>query len=123
MHFTCTYTTEAIHLFNTFNMFIIHKSSSYSGRGKYTREMQLYTYLIIELARNYLCRCNVPPNHRAVCSSITQQHCHPRPGRDSTRNKGNTSKLTHSQGYTKLGQANTVGFIRITWSWKGWMLS
>ena len=34
-------------------------------------------------------------------------------GMISTRNKGNTSRLTRSQGYAKLKQANTVGFIRL----------
>ena len=37
-------------------------------------------------------------------------------GMISTRNKGNTRRLTHSQGYTKLSQANIVGFIKLTGS-------
>ena len=57
------------------------------------------TYLIKNLSCNQLHHCNVPPNHRPVCSSISQQHCHPRDGHDSPRNKG-LSRLTHSQKYT-----------------------
>ena len=37
---------------HSFNMFIIHKSSNYSCRGKYTREIKVNTYLVIELTRN-----------------------------------------------------------------------
>ena len=80
---------------------------------KYTR------ILIFERSSscNQLCHYNVPPKRRPMCSSITQQHYHPWSEHDSTRNKGNTSKLTCSQGYTKLSQANTVGFIRLTRGW------
>ena len=75
------------------------------------------TYLMKKLFRNQLCRYNVPPNHRPACSLIPQQCCHPQAGHDSPRNKG-TSRLTHSQGYTKHSQANTVGFIRPSRSWE-----
>ena len=73
--------------------------------------MDKITYLMKTSLRNQLHRCNVPPNHRPACSLISQQHCHPRAGHDSPRNKGAT-RLTHSQGYVKHSQANTVGFIR-----------
>ena len=49
------------------------------------------------LSRNQLRRCNVPPNHRLACSSISQQRCHPRAGHDSSRDRGQ-GRLTHSQG-------------------------
>ena len=78
--------------------------------------MDKSTYLMNNLIRNQLRRCNVPPNHRLACSLISQQRCHPRAGHDSPRNKG-TSRLTHSQGYIKHSQANTVGFIRPLRSW------
>ena len=58
--------------------------------------MHKITYLMKALLCNQLRRCNVPPNHRPVCSLISQQRCHPRAGHDSLRNKG-TSRLTHSQ--------------------------
>ena len=74
-------------------------------------KMDKITYLMMNSFRNQLRRCNVPPNHRPACSLISQQHCHPRAGHDSPRNKG-TSRITHSQGYTKHNQANTIGFIR-----------
>ena len=35
-----------------FKMFVIHKSNQYSCKGKYTREIQVNTYLVIELAHN-----------------------------------------------------------------------
>ena len=63
-------------------------------------KMGKITYLMKTLLRNQLRRCNDPPNHRIAFSLISQQHCHPRDGHDSPRNKG-TSRLTHSQGYTK----------------------
>ena len=53
-----------------------------------------------EASCNQLCRCNVPPNHRPMCSLISQQHHHPRVGHDSPRKK-ETSRLTHSQRYVK----------------------
>ena len=76
--------------------------------------MNKITYLMKNSFRNQRRRCNVPPNHRPTCSLIFQQHCHPRAGHDSPRNKG-TRRITHSQGYTKHSQANTVGFIRQQW--------
>ena len=63
-------------------------------------KMNKSTYLMMNSICNQLRRCNVPPNHRPACSSISQQRFHPRAGHDSLRNKG-TNRLTHSQGYTK----------------------
>ena len=80
-------------------------------------KMGKITYLMKNSIRNQLRRCNVPPNHRPSCSLISQQRCHPRAGHDSPRSKG-TSRLTHSQGYTKHSQANTVRFIRPLRSWR-----
>ena len=48
------------------------------------------------LPRNQLCRCNIPPNHRPTCSSISQQCCHPRAGHDSSGIRVNC-RLAHSQ--------------------------
>ena len=89
------------HSFNMFNIIINRNIVAEVKMGK-------ITYLMENSIRNQLCCCNVPPNHRPVCSSISQQCCHPRAGHDSPRNKG-TSRLTHSQGYIKHSQANTVG--------------
>ena len=75
-------------------------------------KMDKVTYLMMNSFRNKLRRYNVPPNHRTACSLISQQRCHPRAGHGSPRNMG-TSRLTHSQGYTKRSQANTVGFIML----------
>ena len=99
---------------HSFNMFIIFINKIYSCRSK----MDKITYLMMNSICNQLRRCNVPPNHRPTCSLISQQCCHPRAGHDSPRNKG-TSRLTHSQGYTKHNQVNTVGFIRPSRSGKG----
>ena len=98
---------------HSFNMFITFINGKYGCRSKIGK----ITYLMKNSFRNQLRRCNVPPNHRPACSLISQQRCHPRAGHDSPRNKG-TSRLTHSQGYTKHSQANTVGFIRPSKSWE-----
>ena len=98
---------------HSFNMFMIFINRKYGCRGK----MDKITYLMKKSFYNQLCRCNVPPNHMPACSLISQQRCHPRAGNDSPRNKG-TSRLTHSQGYTKHSQANIVGFIMPSRSWE-----
>ena len=69
------------------------------------------TYLHKSSSCNQLRRCNVPPNHRKVCSSISQKHCHPRAGHDSLRNKGQC-RLTHSQGLP-ISQTHTLGFYQV----------
>ena len=76
------------------------------------RQIVKNTYLKQNLSHNQLHRCNVPPNHRQACSSISQQHYHPQAARDSSRNKGQ-SRITHSQG-TPINQAHTVGFIKLS---------
>ena len=88
-------------------MFITFINRKYGCRSK----MNKITYLMKNLFRNQLRRCNVPPNHRPVFSLISQQRCHPRARHDSSRNKG-TSRLTHSHKTQKHSQANTAGFIR-----------
>ena len=72
----------------------------------------LLIFLMKSLPRNQLRRCNVPPNHRPACSSISQQHFHPRARHDSSRTKGQC-RLTHSQGFP-TSQTHTVGFYQIT---------
>ena len=99
---------------HSFNMFIISLIVNMVAEVK----MGNITYLMKNSLCNQLRRCNVPPNqYRPACSLISQQRCHPRAGHDSPRNKG-TSRLTHSQGYTKHSQANIVGFIRPLRSWR-----
>ena len=63
-----------------------------------------------EFTRNQLRRCNVPPNHRPACSSISQQRCHPRAGHDSSGIRVNC-RLAHSQG-DAISKPNTAGFDR-----------
>ena len=105
-YLSCKAETTSIHK-HSFNMFIIFTNRNYDCRSK----MDKITYLKKKSFCNQLCCCKVPPNHRLACYLISQQCCHPQAGHDSPRNKG-TTRLTHSQGYTKHSQANTVGFIR-----------
>ena len=79
-------------------------------------KMHKITYLMKKSFRNQLRRCNVPPNHRPVCSLISQQCCHPQAGHDSPRNKV-LSRFTHIQG-TQINQADTIGFIRLSRRWE-----
>ena len=115
MHKELTFSESKLRLvqaFNTFYMFIIihiRKTVAWVITQEYLSSN--------EAPCNELCRCNVPPNHRPVCSLISQQCCHPQAGHDSPRNNG-TSRLTHSQGCTKHSQANTVAFIRPPKSWR-----
>ena len=117
-----------------FNMFILNHNHMYICRDKIDKNI----YLGRSSSYNQLCCYNVPPNHRPVCSSITQQHFHHRAGHDSTRSKGKLAG-SHVAKDTQLSQANMVGFIRPrlhnntypsqqTWdqaigSWKRWLLS
>ena len=97
MQSSIRHSRNIIHLSkHSFNMFIIFINRIYSCRSK----MDKITYLMMNSIRNQICCCNVPPKHRPACSLISQQCYHPRAGHDSPRNKG-TSRLTHSQGYTK----------------------
>ena len=58
-------------------------NSKYDCRHKLGKK----TYLIKNLFLNQLCRYNVPPNHRPVCSLISQQLYHPQVGHNSPRNR------------------------------------
>ena len=89
---------------HSFNMFHHIINSNHGCRSK----MDKFTYLMKSLIHNQLRRCNVPPNHRLVCSLISQQRSHPRAGHDSPRNKG-TSRLTHSQGYANTAKPTQLG--------------
>ena len=113
--------------------------SSYSlnNKYKYRDEMVKITYLIKNSFRNQLRRSNIPPNHRPVCSLISQQHYHSRAGHDSPRNKELTDlhiakRVTHNSakptrlvlsGEQQISQANRVGFIRPSRSWERIILS
>ena len=114
-YLSCTAESTCIHTSIHFNMFIIFISLTVNIVAEV--EMHKSTYLMNSSIHNQLRRYNVPPNHRRVCSLISQQHCHPRAGHDSPRNKG-TSRITHSQGYTKHNQDNTIGFVRPSRSWE-----
>ena len=116
------------HMFlQAFNMFITFINRKYDCRSKIDK----ITYLMKNSFRNQLRRYNVPPNHRLVCSSISQQHYHPRAGHDSPRNKElaglhiakgtqNTAKPTQLglSGHQQDSQANMVRFIRPSRSWE-----
>ena len=64
------------------------------------------------LSQNQLRHCNVPPNHRPVCSLISQKHCHPWARHDSSRNKG-LRRFTHSQRYTSRPSQHSWGYQAI----------
>ena len=116
-------------------------SSFINGRHNCRHKLGKNTYLNKNLFRNHLCHCNIPPNHRPACSSISQQCCHPQAGHDSPRNKeltglhiakdNNTTRVHNSSKPTQLGlsseqwinQANKVGFIRQSKSWERLILS
>ena len=99
-------------------------SSFINGKYNCRHKLGKNTYLIKNLFHNQLHRYNVPPNHRPVCSLISQQRCHPQAGHDPPRNKElaglHIAKITKHAKPTKLGlsgkqwisQANIVGFIR-----------
>ena len=113
LHDYSSYSGSKHTLIQAFNMFITFINRKYDCRSK----MDKITYLMKISFRNQLRHCNVPPNHRPACSLISQQRCHPQAGHDSPRNKG-TTRLTHSHGYTKHNQANTVRFIGPLRSWR-----
>ena len=111
-------------------------SSFINGKYDCRHKLGKNTYLINNLSLNQLRRCNVPPNHRLVCSLISQQRCHPWFGHDSPKNKeltglriakdNHTTRLHSLSKPTQLGllseqrisQANIVGFIRPSRSWE-----
>ena len=103
------HSAEAIRIHSSIHMFIIiRKTIDINCRDEVTSS----TYLLMKHSpRNQLHRCNVPPNHRPMCSSISQQHYDPRVGHDSSRNKGQC-RLTHSQGFP-ISQTHTVGFYQV----------
>ena len=71
--------------------------------------MDKTTYLKMNSFRSQLCCCNIPPNHRPVCSLISQQCCHPRVGNDSPRNKGTTGlHVAKDTQNTQLSQQSWV---------------
>src|SRR5713101_657614 len=98
--FIFNHTAEAHTLSPSPSIHQVHYSS-FNTNINYREAVNSGTYLLIKnFTRNQLRRCNVPPNHRPACSSISQQRCHPRAGHDSPRIKG-TSRLTHSQDTQK----------------------
>ena len=74
---------EAKHI----NQHLTCTSSFINGKYDCRHKLGNNTYLIENLSRNQLCRCNVPPNHRPAFSLISQQRYHPRARIDSPRNK------------------------------------
>ena len=90
---------SSIHMF-----IIIHKTIDSIARITRSR---LLIFLMKSLPRNQLRRCNIPPNHRPVCSSISQQHCHRWAGHDSSKDKGQC-RLTHSRGTQSANQHHWV---------------
>ena len=93
------------HVPSSIHMFIkIHKTID--SIAEITRS-RLLIFFMKSLPCNQLCRYNVPPNHRPACSSISQQHCHPRAGHDSSKDKGQC-RLTHSQGTPSANQHSWV---------------
>ena len=107
----CYHTTEAKPYIQAFSMFIILiKQQNTICRDEIVKN----TYLMNNLSPNQLRHCNLPPNHRPVCSLIFQQPYHPRVGHDCPRNKGQIG--LHIAKDTLISQANIVGFIRISQS-------
>ena len=103
---------------HSFNLFITFIKGKHDCRSKIDK----ITYLMKNLFRNQLRRCNVPPNHTPTCSLISQQRCHPRAGHDSPRNKEqvglhiavdtqNTAKPQHSWVYQAINK-----IAKPTWS-------
>ena len=97
---TCIHTS--IHFNHVHHFHIIDRK--YGCRSK----MNKITYLKKSSICNQPCHCNVPPNHRLVCSLISQQRCHPRARHDYPRNKG-TTRMTHSQVYTNIAKPTQLG--------------
>ena len=98
-------------------------SSNYNARNTIAKiNIDKNTYLEKKLSRNQLCHCNVPPNHRPVRSSISQQHCHPRAGHDSHKESGNCNMLTHSQRHIKIQpRKNYIWVYQATKEVEGWI--
>ena len=93
------------HVPSSIHMFIIiHKTID--SIAEITRS-RLLIFLMKSLPRNQLRCCNVPPNHRPACSSISQQHCHPQARNDSSKDKGQC-RLTHSPRTQSANQHHWV---------------
>ena len=73
-------------------------------RYLYYEEASLATIYVTAIFHPTIGQCA----HKSLSNTAT-----PEQGMISTRNKGNTSRFTRSEGYTKLIQGNTVGFIRL----------
>ena len=88
-------------------------SSFINGKYDCRRKLGKNTYLIENLICNQLRRCNVPPNHRPVCSLVSQQRCHPRAEHDFPRNKElvglHIAKITKHAKPTHLGLSGYLG--------------
>ena len=80
---------------------------NYKYRSKWTRGL---IFRMKNLPRNQLRHCNVPPNHRPACSSVSQQHCHPELGMIPQGLRVNC-RFTHNQG-DAISKPNTAGFDR-----------
>ena len=104
IHLTYTAETSSFlqHSYYMLISFLIN-SKLQNCRGK----MHKITYLIKSFLHNQLRRCNVPPNHRPACSSVSQQRCHPQAGHDSSGVRVNCS-LIHSQGAQTTNQHSWV---------------
>ena len=104
---------------------------SLNDKYKCRDEMVKNTYLIKYSSHNQLCHCNISPNHRPVCSLISQQCCHRQARHDFPRNKeqaglhiakdtqnSRSTKPTQLglSSHPKISKANIVGFIRPSWS-------
>ena len=118
MHYTWSKQWKKNTFIQAFIMFIVIHKKNTVVEIKYTKN----TYLEKKLPRNYLCRYNVPPNHRPVCSSISQHHCDPQDGHDFHKEIGNNMfthiNTMHPQSSQQSPQ-NTVnhltdGFLGIT---------
>ena len=119
MHKLLTYSGNKIHSFRAFNMFILILKHIYSCRDQIDKN----TYLERSFSHNQLHRCNIPPNHRPVCSSISQHHSHPLSWAWFPQGIRNTSRLIHSQGYKITQPSQHIWVYQAARRWKGWILS
>ena len=114
---TSIYSESNTYTFPVFNMFIIiHKTID--SIAEITRS-RLLIFLMKSLPRNQLRHCNIPPNHRPACSSISQHTATPELGMIPPRIRVNaglhiardTISQTNTTGFTRpstIGQASTV---------------
>ena len=71
--------------------------------------MDKITYLMMNLIHHQLRRCNVPPNHRLACSSISQHTATPELGMIPLRIRVNVG-LHIAKG--RKSATNIAGFIK-----------